>query len=115
MTKAQMTGPERDGGAAVGIPVDRTVRRAVDPRTLATHSEIADAVRGIERERREAMRDLMRDFDENYYYPNLKDMREACARLGHKWQFTHLGPLGDPWFTCCVCHAAECRPEHESA
>lgn len=27
MTTAQMNDPERDGGAAVGIPVDRTVRR----------------------------------------------------------------------------------------
>lgn len=27
MTAAQMNDPERDGGAAVGIPVDRTVRR----------------------------------------------------------------------------------------
>ena len=26
MTTAQMNDPERDGGAAVGIPVDRTVR-----------------------------------------------------------------------------------------
>ena len=28
MTTAQMNDPERDSGAAVGIPVDRTVRRA---------------------------------------------------------------------------------------
>lgn len=28
MTTAQMSHPERDGSAAVGIPVDRTVRRA---------------------------------------------------------------------------------------
>jgi hypothetical protein len=91
------------------------VLRVVDPGTLATHSEIADAVRGIEKERRNAMRELMRDFDEGYYCPNLKAMREACGRLGHKWRFTHLGPLRDPWFGCGVCHAMECRPERESA
>jgi hypothetical protein len=101
----------RRGGSAL----ERGVRRVVDPRTLATHSEIADAVRGVEKERRDAMRELMRDFDKSYYYPNLKDMREACGRLGHKWRFTHLGPLGDPWFCCGVCHATECRPERESA
>lgn len=98
-----------------GVAVERGVRRVVDPRTLATHSEIADAVRGIEKERRDAMRELMRDFDQNYYSPNLKDMREACGRIGHKWRFSQLGPLGDPWFLCGVCHAHECRPERESA
>ena len=30
MTTAQMNAPERDGNAAVGIPVDRTVRRLLD-------------------------------------------------------------------------------------
>ena len=30
MTTAQMNDPERDGSAAVGIPVDRTVRRVMD-------------------------------------------------------------------------------------
>ena len=73
--------------------LDRRVRRVVDARELATHSEIADAVRGIEKERRDAMRELMRDFDQSYYYPNLKDMREACGRIGHKWRFSHHGPL----------------------
>jgi hypothetical protein len=82
---------------------------------LATHDEIADAVREIEKARRDIMRERMRDFDHGYYYPNLKDMREACGRLGHKWRFTHLGPLGDPWFCCDVCHVTKCRPERESA
>lgn len=82
-----------------------------DPRKLATHKEIADAVRSIEKERREVMRNLMRDFDSNYYYPNLKDMRAACGKLGHKWQFRNLGPLGDPWFSCTICYATECRRE----
>lgn len=101
--------------AAVAAERDQPVRRVVDPRALVTHREIADAVRGIEKERRDAMRALMRDFDQSYYYPNLKDMRAACARIGHNWRFTHLGPLSDPWFSCCVCHASECRPERESA
>lgn len=99
---------------AVTSPVYQPVRRVVDPRTLATHSEIADAVRGIEKERRDAMRELMRDFDQGYYYPNLKNMREACGRLGHKWRFTRLGPLSDQWFSCGVCHASECRPERDA-
>ena len=102
--------PNADAGR-----LDRWVRRVVDPRALATHSEIADAVRGIEKERRDAMRELMRDFEQDYYYPNLKDMQEACGRLGHKWRFTHLGPLSDPWFSCGVCHASECRTERENA
>lgn len=91
------------------------VRRAVDPCTLTTRIDIANAVRGIEKERREAMSALMRDFDDNYYYPNLKVMHEACAKIGHRWRFTHLGPLGDPWFRCGTCYASECRPDRESA
>jgi hypothetical protein len=78
---------------------------------LTTHGEISDAVRSIEKERREAMRKLMSDFDHGYYYPNLKIMRQACGALGHAWRFTHLGPLSDPWFMCSVCHASECRVE----
>ena len=87
----------------------------VDSRTLTTHSEIANAVHSVEKERRDAMRELIRDFDQSYYYPNMRGMRKACGNLGHKWRFTHLGPLSDPWFSCGVCHASECRSERESA
>lgn len=100
---------------AVGHRLDGGVRRVVDLRTLATYGEIADAVRGIEKERREAILELIRDFDHSYYYPNLKDMREACGKLGHKWIFSHFGPMGNPWFYCGVCHASECRPDLERA
>jgi hypothetical protein len=110
-----MSDQSRTMPAADECRLDRRVRRVVDARELATHSEIANAVRGIEKERRDVMRELMRDFDQSYYCPNLKDMRDACGRIGHKWQFTHNGPLGDPWFLCGVCHAHECRPERESA
>jgi len=113
MTKPTFTNATE--APAVAGRLDQPVRRAIDIRTLATHREISDAVHGLEKERREAMRELMRDFDEHYYRPNIKDAREACGRIGHAWRFTHLGPLGDPWFCCGVCHATECRPERESA
>ena len=73
------------------------------------YRDIAEAVCKVEQQRREAMRELMRDFEKNYYYPKLKTLREACDKLGHKWAFTHLGPLGDPWFSCLVCRAAKCE------
>ena len=56
-----------------------------------------------------AMGVLMRDFDETYYLPNLRDMREACGGIGHEWRFTHLGPLNNQQFSCAVCGATESR------
>ena len=77
-------------------------------RTLKTHSEIAAAVRGLEKERRDAMKRLLHDFDEHYYHPNMQDIRAACDSIGHEWRYTHAGPLGHPWFMCTVCHASKC-------
>ena len=101
----------RDGLTEDSMGTDDTVRPTgvTDSRELATHKDIASAVRGIERERREAMGVLMRDFDETYYLPNLRDMREACGGIGHEWRFTHLGQLNNPRFSCAVCGATESR------
>ena len=84
-----------------------------DLRTLRTHSEIAAAVRGLEKERRDAMKRLLHDFDEYYYHPNMQDIHAACEEIGHKWSYTHSGPLGHPWFTCTVCHASKCDVEND--
>ena len=82
-----------------------------DLRTFETHREIAAAVRRLEKERRDAMDRMMHEFDEHYYYPNMRNIHAACNDIGHKWSYTHSGPLGHPWFTCTVCHASECETE----
>ena len=65
----------------------------------------------MERARREKMHDAIKDYDEDVYYPAIKALRDECAKSGdgHKWEFSSLGPLGDPWFSCNLCGAAECR------
>lgn len=68
MTTAQMSDPERGGGAAVGIPVDRTVRplapvgwrygRDVEPLYTLNHDEAA-AVNKLRAQKEQArQRDL---------------------------------------------------------
>lgn len=84
------------------------------PYPITTHKEIAAAMRRIEKERLNALQELMRDFDKNYYSPNVRTLREACGRLGHKWRFTGLGPFGDPWFSCGICYVSECRRETDN-
>lgn len=76
-----------------------------------THEQIAKAIRIIEKERRTAMEDAMRDFDENYYIPNVKEIRDACDAIGHEWRFSHYGPMHDPWFMCDACRMMECRKD----
>lgn len=68
------------------------------------YREIQDA------RRKEASR-RMHEYDTIIFYPALKELRKRCAEEGHAWEFTNLGPLGDPWFSCCKCGAAECRRE----
>ncbi|OIQ75020.1 hypothetical protein GALL_433150 [mine drainage metagenome] len=84
---------------------------AVDSSALTTHRAISDAVYALEKRRRDAISELIRDFDRDHYRPNLALARQACATLGHQWSLTHFGPLGDPWYCCGVCHATECRRE----
>lgn len=71
--------------------------------------EIGRAMRLLEKERRDAVRAAMSNFDKMYYNPKRAELQLACAEVGHNWQFTHAGPLGDPWFSCTVCHLSECR------
>lgn len=78
---------------------------------LTTHREISAEVHALEKERREKIESLIREFNETVYWPRMKAAREACALIAHRWRFTHFGPLGDPWFCCGVCRATQCRPD----
>lgn len=69
-------------------------------------NQIAAEVRRLEKERRDKMTELMTEYDETVYYPQLKALREKCT---HNWRFTHLGPLSHPWFSCTICRKSEMR------
>jgi hypothetical protein len=80
----------------------------------APEASIWERRHALDKERREYQRKAMADFD-RAHYAKLRALQTECGQVGHKWRFTHLGPLSDPWFSCGVCHASECRPERDSA
>lgn len=63
----------------------------------------------LEKERRDAMKGLMHDFDHNYYYPKLKKLRELCAEQhgDHNFRFSDFGPIGHAWYRCSRCGEAK--------
>jgi hypothetical protein len=48
----------------------------------------------------------MKPFDEQQR-PARKALQDECGLSGHNMRFTHLGPLGDPWFSCTLCHLSK--------
>ena len=77
-----------------------------------THDEISVAVHTEQKARREAQRVLMAEYNIGYY-ARMKELRVACEAIGHKWHFTHLGPLNDPWFVCGICRATKVEIDSE--
>lgn len=78
---------------------------------LTCSKTLASETRALERERRQMVEKLMQEWEQDYFYPRLRDIQARCAALGHKWRFSGFGPLGDPWYRCSTCNAAECRLE----
>jgi hypothetical protein len=65
--------------------------------------------RQLESARRNAVRIAMADYDKDYY-AKLNELREECgSNEGHTMQFTHVGPLGNPWFACSKCGKTEVK------
>jgi len=64
----------------------------------AERRAIWDEAHRLAKARREEMARVMAEYDKTVH-----------------WQFTHTGPLGDPWFSCHSCGASECRLEPPSA
>lgn len=65
--------------------------------------------RKLEDARRKVVRAAMAEYDKEHY-AKLRCLREECgATDGHTMQFTHLGPLGNPWFCCSKCGATEVK------
>ena len=63
-------------------------------------SEIGKAVRELDRERRNKMKELMDEWDNTYYYPKMKELRSRC---NHNLKFVGLNPINWPIFTCTIC------------
>ena len=63
-------------------------------------SEIGKAVRVLEKERRDKLKELMDQWDTEYYYPKIKELRSRCE---HNFKFVELNPLSWPIFTCTIC------------
>jgi hypothetical protein len=73
-----------------------------------THRDIRLAKDLLIVRRRDKMRELMDPYDRDVYYPEIQELTRRCGEIGHKFQFSHLGPLGDPWFRCSACDKAYC-------
>ena len=77
-------------------------------------ASIWDRRHALDKERRNFQRQAMAAFDREHY-AKVRELQAECGQSGHKWRFTHLGPLSDPWFICSACHASECRMERKDA
>jgi len=56
----------------------------------------------LDKERRDFMKKAMADFDVGHYQ-RMRALQQECGIAGHHWRFTHLGPVGHPWFACSYC------------
>jgi len=65
----------------------------------------------IEKARRDKMRELMGEYDKTVYYPAMKALRERCEKVGHRWQFIDVNPVGYPIFVCNQCGSTEIRKD----
>jgi len=64
-----------------------------------------------EKARRDKMTELMGEYDKTVYYPARKALRERCEKVGHRWNFSDLNPVGYPIFVCNQCGATDIRKE----
>jgi nuclear transport factor 2 (NTF2) superfamily protein len=62
----------------------------------------------LEKERSDMMKTLMAEWDINYYYPRLKQLRDRCE---HNFKFSHIGPVGGLWYYCTQCGKGQFRDE----
>ena len=67
----------------------------------------------LEKERREFIRKATAEFD-TIWYAKKRELHKECAEtVGHKWIFSHLGPLNDPWFYCSRCGLSKVKRDDE--
>lgn len=102
MTTAETKDSERDGSAAVGIPVDRTVVRPEPERADACAEPLS--LHEIYRQRELKCKALMADYDRNVFAPAIGRLRAWCRKNGgHKRGNFHENGLGWSWFYCSRC------------
>jgi hypothetical protein len=87
---------------AVGAQVQQGVRPDPERPTIWERRGLLD------KERRDFMKKAMADFDVGHYR-RVRALQQECGIAGHHWRFTHLGPVGHPWFACSHCHKSEAR------
>lgn len=90
---------------SAGTPVDEAARVREEQRAIWNEQHL------LTKARREEMARVMAEYDKTVYHPARRALQARCAAIGHNMQFTHTGPLGDPWFSCHTCGASECRRE----
>ena len=69
-----------------------------------TGKSIWERRRQLDKDRREFIYTAMIKFDKAHR-EKMRALQYECAAAGHNWKFTNLGPLGNPWFSCTMCHA----------
>lgn len=70
-------------------------------------SEIWKRRAELDRQRRDYMRTVMREFDKEQAR-RLEELRTTCAELtGHAWAFIGHGPVGHVWNHCRYCRTSK--------
>lgn len=62
----------------------------------------------LQKERREKQRELMWQWEKDYYFPALHKLQDACE---HNYVFSHAGAVHGVWFTCTICCKNQFRDE----
>lgn len=60
----------------------------------------------LEKERRDKMKELMEEYDQNIYRPARRKLIEDCEKEGHLQGKFHDNGLGWTWFWCAKCGTA---------
>lgn len=68
----------------------------------------------LDKERRDAVRVAMAEYDK-LHNEKRRMLIAECGQEGHLDHFTHIGPLGSPWFTCNKCGRSRVESDEDSA
>jgi hypothetical protein len=69
------------------------------------HDDIWREKLKIDRDIRREIAKCMDEYDRciHQHHPTLKQLRDDCGTLGHKFGFKSFGPVGNPWYICEYC------------
>ena len=66
-------------------------------------SDISERHRQLEKGRRDKMKELMEEYDQNIYWPARRKLIEDCEKEGHVHGNLHDNGFGWSWFWCGKC------------